>query len=65
MSLGHVLCITSISDLTSTVTLEGLSYGLPIISLNHCGFAHVIDDSCGIKIPVKTPQKLQLVLKMP
>ena len=57
MSLGHVLCITSISDLTSTVTLEGLSYGLPIISLNHCGFAHVIDDSCGIKIPVKTPQK--------
>ena len=22
-----------------------------------CGFAHVIDDSCGIKIPVTTPQK--------
>lgn len=57
MSSGHVFCITSISDLTSTVTLEALSYALPIISLNHCGFAHIIDDSCGIKIPVTTQKK--------
>ena len=50
---GHVFCITSISDLTSTVTLEALSYALPIICLDHCGFSHVINDSCGVKISVK------------
>ena len=60
MSSGHVFCITSISDLTSTVTLEALSYGLPIISLDHCGFSHVVNDSCGIKINVSTPKKATL-----
>lgn len=57
MSTGHVFCITSISDLTSTVTLEALSYGLPIICLDHCGFAHVVDDTCGLKIPVTTTKE--------
>ena len=57
MSSGHVFCITSISDLTSTVTLEALSYGLPIVCLDHCGFAHVVTDKCGIKITVNTPKK--------
>ena len=60
MSSGHVFCITSISDLTSTVTLEALSYSLPIISLDHCGFSHVVNDSCGIKINVSTPKKATL-----
>lgn len=57
MQQGHVFCITSISDLTSTVTLEALSYGLPVVCLDHCGFAHVVNESCGIKIPVDTPTK--------
>lgn len=57
MSVGHVFCITSISDLTSTVTLEALSYGLPIVCLDHCGFAHVVTEECGIRIPVNTPEK--------
>ena len=54
---AHVFCITSISDLTSTVTLEALTFGLPIICLDHCGFSHVVNDSCGIKINVSTPKK--------
>lgn len=57
MQTGHVFCITSISDLTSTVTLEALSCGLPIICLDHCGFSHVINQDCGIKIPVTSPRK--------
>ncbi len=57
MSFGHVFCITSVSDLTSTVTLEALSYGLPIVCLDHCGFAHVVNDSCGLKIPVTTTKE--------
>ncbi|WP_282049065.1 glycosyltransferase [Maribacter aquivivus] len=56
MKNTHVLCITSISDLTSTITLEGLSYGLPIICLDHCGFSNVVTDKCGIKIPVDNPK---------
>jgi len=57
MSAGHVFCITSISDLTSTVTLEALSYGLPIICLDHCGFSHVVTEECGIKITVNSPKE--------
>ncbi len=54
---AHVLCITSISDLTSTVTLEALSNGLPIICLDHFGFSHVVNECCGIKIDVSSPYK--------
>lgn len=50
MQKGHLLCITSLKDLTSTITLESISLGLPIICLDHCGFAHVVNESCGIKI---------------
>ena len=55
MQTGHVFCITSIKDLTASVTLESLSYGLPIVCLDHCGFADVVTDKCGIKIPVDSP----------
>jgi glycosyltransferase involved in cell wall biosynthesis len=51
----HVLCITSLKDLTSTVTLEGLSFGLPIICIDHCGFGNVVNEKCGIKVPVDYP----------
>lgn len=57
MEAAHVCVITSVSDLTSTVTLEALSLGLPVICLDHCGFADVVTDTCGIKIPLTTPQK--------
>lgn len=46
----HVLVITSLSDATSTVLLEALSKGLPIIATNHLGFANVVTQNCGIKI---------------
>jgi glycosyltransferase involved in cell wall biosynthesis len=52
MKSGHIFCITSISELTSTVTLESLSLGLPIVCLDHCGFADIVDNSCGIKVPI-------------
>lgn len=48
----HLLCITSLKDLTSTVLLEGLSFGLPVIALDHCGFSNVITHSCGRKIAI-------------
>ncbi len=58
MKEGHLLCITSLKDLTSTVTLEAISLGLPVVCLDHCGFSHVINDSCGIKISVTNPKDI-------
>lgn len=55
MASSHLMLITSLRDLTSTVTIEALALGLPIVCLDHCGFAGVVDDTCGIKVPVKTP----------
>lgn len=58
MKKSHVICITSIKDLTSTVTMEGLSLGLPVICLDHCGFGNVVNDTCGIKIAVDYPERI-------
>lgn len=55
MQSAHVMLITSLRDLTSTVTVEALALGLPIVCLDHCGFANAVDDTCGVKIPVSTP----------
>ena len=54
----HVFCITSLWDLTSTVLLESLSLGLPVIALDHCGFRNVINDECGIKIGIKSKKQV-------
>ena len=59
----HILCVTSIKEGgTSTVVLEALQCGLPIIALNHCGHASVINDTCGIKIDIKSRQQVVLDL---
>ena len=58
MSQGHVFVITSLADLTSTVVLEALAQGMPVICLDHCGFADVVTDECGIKIPVLSPKQV-------
>lgn len=49
---------TSLSDATSTVLLEALSLGLPVIALDHLGFANVITDNCGIKIRVDNKRQI-------
>lgn len=58
MKSCHLLCITSLKDLTSTVLLEGLSYALPAIALDHCGFSNVITEDCGRKIPIKSEKQV-------
>ena len=58
MQSCDLFCITSLSDLTSTVLLEALSYGLPVIALDHCGFTNVITDKCGIKIPIRNKDQV-------
>lgn len=58
MQTGHVMAISSLADLTSTVLLEALSLGMPSIALNHCGFANVINDDCGIKIDINSQKRV-------
>ena len=58
MKQSHVFAITSLSDATSTVLLEALSYGLPVVALNHLGFTNVITKQCGIKIDINKPKQV-------
>lgn len=55
MEKSHVMIITSLRDLTSSVTIEALSMGLPVIAPDHSGFSHVITPQCGMLIPMHTP----------
>lgn len=51
MKKCHIFAITSISEGgTTTIVLEALQLGLPIIALNNCAYASVITENCGIKI---------------
>ena len=56
VSKADVFVITSLRDLTSTVLLEALAARKPVICLDHCGFSDVVDETCGIKIPVGKPE---------
>ncbi len=59
MSRSHTFCLSSISEGgTTSIVMEALQQGLPIISLNHCAYATVIDDSCGIKISITSPKQI-------
>lgn len=55
---SHVFVITSIKDLTSTVVLEAISQGVPVVCLDHCGFADVVRDDCGLRVPVENPKQV-------
>jgi glycosyltransferase involved in cell wall biosynthesis len=55
---GHVFLITSLKDLTSTVTIEALANGLPVICPDHCGFRDAITPDCGIRVSTQTPRRM-------
>ena len=56
MSREHVLLHTSLAEATSTVILEALSLGLPVICHDACGMGTAVDQSCGIKVPLIDPE---------
>ena len=47
---SHVMVISSVYDLTSTVIVEALSAGLPVICPAHYGFKDAVDESCGVRV---------------
>jgi glycosyltransferase involved in cell wall biosynthesis len=54
----HVFVITSLKDLTSTVAVEAAALGLPIVCLDHCGFADLVTGRCGIKVRTGSIQEI-------
>jgi glycosyltransferase involved in cell wall biosynthesis len=57
MSKAHVFTFPSLQEASSTVTLEALSLGLPVICHDACGMGFIVTDECGIKIPMISPQQ--------
>ena len=56
MLSAHLFFFTSVSEDTSTVVLEAISNGLPVLCFDTCGMSAVIDDTVGRKIPLSTPE---------
>lgn len=54
---GHLLFFTSLYEATGTVILESLSIGVPILCHDTCGQGDIVDNSCGIKIPLENPKR--------
>lgn len=57
MGCAHIFVITSLQELTATVTLEAISQGVPVICPAYCGYGEVIDETCGIKTPLDSPEQ--------
>ncbi|MBI2372701.1 MAG: glycosyltransferase [Deltaproteobacteria bacterium] len=56
---SHVFVITSLKDLTSTVLLEALALGVPVVALDHCGFKDVLTPKCGILVRVSSKVQIE------
>lgn len=57
MAMCEVMLFTSLQEGTPAVVLEAIQLGLPVVCHDACGFGAVVDDTCGIKIPVINPQR--------
>ncbi len=58
MQRAHALVVTSVYELTSTVVVEALSSGVPVVCPDHCGFKDAVTPECGIRVPASSPQQL-------
>lgn len=57
MSESALFLFTSVSEDTSTVVLESVSCGLPVVCFDACGMRYVINDSVGMKIKMSNPNQ--------
>ena len=55
MAHSDLFFFTSIMEATSTVILEAISSGLPILCFNTCGFGPIVTSEIGRKIELSTP----------
>lgn len=59
---SHLCIITSLKELTSSVTLEAIAQGVPVICPDHCGFRDAITDECGVKLPIGSVREFRVGL---
>ncbi|NVJ96672.1 MAG: glycosyltransferase family 4 protein [Alphaproteobacteria bacterium] len=52
---ADVFCFPSFREPSGSVVYEALSFGLPVIAADRGGPGHVVDDSCGFKVPITSP----------
>jgi glycosyltransferase involved in cell wall biosynthesis len=52
---ADVFVFTSLQEGTPNVVLEALSLGLPVICHDACGMGAVVDETCGLKVPLRNP----------
>lgn len=64
LNRAHLFVVTSLKDLTSTVTLEALSQGVPVLCPDHCGFSDVVTDECGVKLSIESAKHFQDALAL-
>ena len=55
---ADLFVFTSLRDTSGNVVLEALSWGVPVICLDHQGAGDIVTPECGIKIPVTIPQEV-------
>ena len=56
MDQSDIFLFTSVVEATSTVTMEAISHGLPVVCFDTCGFGPLVEPGMGIKIPLGTPE---------
>lgn len=54
MAEADAFVSTSVLEETSLVVLEALSLGLPVVCHDACGMGVAVNESCGIKVPMRT-----------
>ena len=57
MASSDLMFFTSIMEATSTVVLEAITVGLPILCFNTCGFGPIVKDFAGITVELSNPYK--------
>lgn len=57
MADSDLFFFTSIMEATSTVVLEAISAGLPILCFNTCGFGPIVKDFAGITVEISNPDQ--------
>ena len=60
---AHLFVTTSLKDLTSTVIIEALASGVPVLCPDHCGFSDAITAECGVKIPIPSVAEFEKGLR--
>lgn len=57
MASSDLMLFTSIMEATSTVVLEAITVGLPVLCFNTCGFGPIVKNFAGITIELSDPDK--------